>query len=119
MEGDYQICFDNSFSRFSEKMVFFEIIVEGPGGDVDADDEWTGALEDADGSLLEYKLEDIMVRHSRVFVCVCVSTRILRSSGSHLLKSQSETFSFVSLFSFRRTRRPSCSFENRQFKQLT
>ncbi|XP_029993322.1 transmembrane emp24 domain-containing protein 1b [Sphaeramia orbicularis] len=57
-EGDYQICFDNSFSRFSEKMVFFEIIIEGQGGDVGGDEEWAG-LEEPDGSLLEYKLEDI------------------------------------------------------------
>lgn len=58
VEGDYQICFDNSFSRFSEKMVFFEIIIEGQGGDVGGDDEWAG-LDEPDGSLLEYKLEDI------------------------------------------------------------
>lgn len=57
-EGDYEICFDNSFSRFSEKMVFFEIIIEGQGGDVGGDDEWAG-LEEPEGSLLEYKLEDI------------------------------------------------------------
>ncbi|XP_037546097.1 transmembrane emp24 domain-containing protein 1b [Nematolebias whitei] len=57
-EGDYEICFDNSFSRFSEKMVFFEIIIEGQGGDVGGDDEWPG-LEEADGNLLEYKLDDI------------------------------------------------------------
>ncbi|XP_053273026.1 transmembrane emp24 domain-containing protein 1b [Pleuronectes platessa] len=56
--GDYQICFDNSFSHFSEKMVFFEIIIEGQGGDVGGDDEWAG-LEEPDGSLLEYKLDDI------------------------------------------------------------
>uniref|UniRef100_A0A3Q3Q6C4 GOLD domain-containing protein n=1 Tax=Monopterus albus TaxID=43700 RepID=A0A3Q3Q6C4_MONAL len=58
VEGDYQICFDNSFSRFSEKVVFFEIIIEGQGGDVGGDDEWAG-LGEPDGSLLEYKLEDI------------------------------------------------------------
>ncbi|XP_047435503.1 transmembrane emp24 domain-containing protein 1b [Mugil cephalus] len=58
VEGDYEVCFDNSFSRFSEKMVFFEIIIEGQGGDVGGDDEWAG-LEEPDGSLLEYKLEDI------------------------------------------------------------
>lgn len=56
--GDYKICFDNSFSRFSEKTVFFEIIIEGQGGDVGGDEEWAG-LEEPDGSLLEYKLEDI------------------------------------------------------------
>ncbi|XP_041838170.1 transmembrane emp24 domain-containing protein 1b [Melanotaenia boesemani] len=58
VEGDYEICFDNSFSRFSEKMVFFEIIIEGQGGDVGGDEEWPG-LEEPDGSLLEYKLDDI------------------------------------------------------------
>ncbi|XP_028304380.1 transmembrane emp24 domain-containing protein 1b [Gouania willdenowi] len=57
-EGDYEICFDNSFSHFSEKMVFFEIIVEGHAGDVGADEEWAG-LEEPDGNLLDYKLEDI------------------------------------------------------------
>ncbi|XP_038569933.1 transmembrane emp24 domain-containing protein 1b [Micropterus salmoides] len=57
-EGDYQMCFDNSFSRFSEKIVFFEIIIDGQGGDVGGDEEWAG-LEEPDGSLLEYKLEDI------------------------------------------------------------
>ncbi|XP_020787097.1 transmembrane emp24 domain-containing protein 1b isoform X2 [Boleophthalmus pectinirostris] len=57
-DGDYQICFDNSFSRFSEKLVFFEIIIEGRGGDVGGDDEWAG-LDEPEGSLLEYKLDDI------------------------------------------------------------
>ncbi|XP_072319858.1 transmembrane emp24 domain-containing protein 1-like [Eucyclogobius newberryi] len=57
-EGDYQICFDNTFSHFSDKMVFFEIIVEGRGGDVGGDDEWAG-MGEPDGSLLEYKLDDI------------------------------------------------------------
>lgn len=52
------MCFDNSFSRFSEKIVFFEIIIDGQGGDVGGDEEWAG-LEEPDGSLLEYKLEDI------------------------------------------------------------
>ncbi|CAL8285630.1 unnamed protein product [Arctogadus glacialis] len=56
--GDYQICFDNSFSRFSEKIVFFEVIIEGQGGD-SAMDEELGGLVEPDGSLLEYKLEDI------------------------------------------------------------
>lgn len=56
-EGDYQVCFDNSFSRFSEKMVFFEIIIEGKGN-VGGDDEWAG-LEEPEGNMLEYKLDDI------------------------------------------------------------
>lgn len=63
LEGDYQICFDNSFSRFSEKMVFFEIIVEGQAGDTAGEEEWAG-LGEADGNLLEYKLDDIRVRRT-------------------------------------------------------
>lgn len=58
-EGDYQICFDNSFSRFSEKMVFFEVILEAPASEDGGDDEWAGLGEPE--SLLEYKLEDIRV----------------------------------------------------------
>lgn len=46
-------------------MVFFEIILEGQGGDVGGDEEWAG-LEEPDVSLLEYKLEDIRVS------CLCV-----------------------------------------------
>lgn len=57
-EGDYHICFDNSFSRFSEKSIFFEVIMEGPAGEVGGDDEWAG-LGEPEGSQLEYKLEDI------------------------------------------------------------
>ncbi|XP_026874673.1 transmembrane emp24 domain-containing protein 1b [Electrophorus electricus] len=55
--GDYRICFDNSFSRFSEKMVFFEIILESAANDDGPNDEWAG-LADPE-NLLEYKLEDI------------------------------------------------------------
>lgn len=31
--GDYKICFDNTLSRFSPKIVFFEVIIESEGGD--------------------------------------------------------------------------------------
>lgn len=34
LEGDYKFCFDNSFSRMSPKVVFFEIM-----GDSDDDDD--------------------------------------------------------------------------------
>ncbi|XP_051941028.1 transmembrane emp24 domain-containing protein 1b [Hippocampus zosterae] len=58
VEGDYQVCFDNSFSHFSEKMVFFELYVEGQGGDVGGDEEWAG-LEEMDENMLQYKLQDM------------------------------------------------------------
>ncbi|KAG9337853.1 hypothetical protein JZ751_027504 [Albula glossodonta] len=56
-EGDYRICFDNSFSRVSEKMVFFEVILEEQAGDSDGDDEWASMVEPE--TMLGYKLEDI------------------------------------------------------------
>lgn len=79
-EGDYEICFDNSFSHFSEKMVFFEIILEGQGGDVGGDEEWAG-LEEPDGSLLEYKLEDIRVSCPSQTVGVFVRYACLQMGG--------------------------------------
>ena len=40
-EGDYEICFDNSFSRVTKKTVFFEIIVDTmEENDLDADENW-------------------------------------------------------------------------------
>ncbi|XP_016318562.1 transmembrane emp24 domain-containing protein 1-like [Sinocyclocheilus anshuiensis] len=54
-EGDYRICFDNSFSHISEKMVYVEVIVDGPENEDDED--WAALAEPEDS--LEYKLEDI------------------------------------------------------------
>ncbi|KAL0196966.1 hypothetical protein M9458_005506, partial [Cirrhinus mrigala] len=56
-EGDYRICFDNSFSRISEKMVYVEVIVDGPEEEADYDKDWAALAEPEDS--LEYKLEDI------------------------------------------------------------
>lgn len=54
-DGDYHLCFDNSFSKLSEKMVFFEVIINHQN-----QDEWVDfAVAE---SLVEYKLEDIRVR---------------------------------------------------------
>ncbi|GFO01345.1 transmembrane emp24 domain-containing protein 5 [Plakobranchus ocellatus] len=39
MAGDYKICFDNTFSTFSNKVVYFEIFVEDGKDDDDDDDE--------------------------------------------------------------------------------
>lgn len=56
-QGDYRICFDNSFSRISEKMVYVEVIVDGPEEDDEDDEDWVALAEPEDS--LEYKLEDI------------------------------------------------------------
>ncbi|KAG1967073.1 transmembrane emp24 domain-containing protein 1a [Pimephales promelas] len=56
-EGDYRICFDNSFNRRSEKMVYVEVIVDGPEEEADDEEDWAALAEPEDS--LEYKLEDI------------------------------------------------------------
>jgi len=37
-DGDYRFCFDNTFSSFNKKTVFFEIIIETEDGNQDNDD---------------------------------------------------------------------------------
>ncbi|XP_038650895.1 transmembrane emp24 domain-containing protein 5 [Scyliorhinus canicula] len=55
--GDYMFCFDNSFSSISEKIVFFELILDNmePEGDSNS---WKDVLQG--GELLDMKLEDIL-----------------------------------------------------------
>lgn len=57
--GDYQLCFENEFSKISEKMVFFKVIVITDRGQY-AWDEWPE--EAIPENLLDYKLQDIRVR---------------------------------------------------------
>lgn len=62
-DGDYMFCFDNTFSSVSEKLIFFELILDNM--DVDENpDEWKEYIHGTD--VVDMKLEDIMVRmHSR------------------------------------------------------
>ncbi|XP_014815298.1 PREDICTED: transmembrane emp24 domain-containing protein 1 [Calidris pugnax] len=64
--GDYKLCFDNSFSTISEKLVFFELLFDSPrpeeeeeeedgGEEEDEGNGWATAPEDA----LDVKIEDI------------------------------------------------------------
>lgn len=58
VNGDYKFCFDNTFSAFNVKTVFFELIVEG-----DDDSEWGSEELDKDGlrpeEMYEVQVEDI------------------------------------------------------------
>lgn len=55
-EGDYKICFDNSFSTISEKLVFFEVIFDSVQDDGDTD-EWSESVEPEE--LLDIKIDYI------------------------------------------------------------
>lgn len=59
-DGDYRLCFDNSFSKLSEKMVFFEVIISSQSSAGRGRDEWADVA--VTESLVEYKLEYIRVR---------------------------------------------------------
>lgn len=58
-DGDYMFCFDNTFSTVSEKIIFFELILDNMGDDNNAED-WKQYVHGTD--MLDMKLEDIMVR---------------------------------------------------------
>lgn len=53
-DGDYRICFDNSFSHMSLKMVYFEVVLNAQSA---AEDGWDAVAKE--DSLLEYTLNDI------------------------------------------------------------
>ncbi|XP_069783645.1 transmembrane emp24 domain-containing protein 1-like isoform X1 [Narcine bancroftii] len=54
MNGDYKICFDNSFSTISEKLIFFEVIFD------DAQMDWSEIVEPDE--LLDIKIDDIKIK---------------------------------------------------------
>ncbi|TRY89503.1 hypothetical protein DNTS_016073 [Danionella cerebrum] len=56
-EGDYMFCFDNTFSAVSEKVIFFELILDNMGEE-DESEDWKAYVQGTD--LLDMKLEDIM-----------------------------------------------------------
>lgn len=58
-DGDYMFCFDNTFSAVSEKLIFFELILDNMDANEEPDD-WKEYVHGID--TLDMKLEDIMVR---------------------------------------------------------
>lgn len=58
-DGDYMFCFDNTFSTISEKVIFFELILDNMGEDGQDEEDWKKYVTGTD--LLDMKLEDILV----------------------------------------------------------
>ncbi|GAB1605098.1 transmembrane emp24 domain-containing protein 1-like [Argonauta hians] len=63
MTGTYKICFDNTFSRFFRKVVYFDIVTENE--EEDETGNWTFSQEDA-AELMDVKLEDFKSIVTRV-----------------------------------------------------
>lgn len=59
-------CFDNTFSSVSEKLIFFELILDNMDTDEDPDD-WKEYVHGVD--TLDMRLEDIMVRGQPNLTC--------------------------------------------------
>ncbi|XP_005077457.1 transmembrane emp24 domain-containing protein 5 isoform X2 [Mesocricetus auratus] len=57
--GDYMFCFDNTFSTISEKVIFFELILDNMGEEAQEQEDWKKYITGTD--VLEMKLEDILV----------------------------------------------------------
>ncbi|XP_034085799.1 transmembrane emp24 domain-containing protein 5 [Gymnodraco acuticeps] len=57
VDGDYMFCFDNTFSSVSEKLIFFELILDNMETEEEQDD-WKAYVQGTD--ILDMKLEDIM-----------------------------------------------------------
>lgn len=55
-DGDYMFCFDNTFSSVSEKLIFFELILDNM--DTEDPDDWKEYVHGSD--MLDMKMEDIM-----------------------------------------------------------
>ncbi|XP_072275977.1 transmembrane emp24 domain-containing protein 5 [Pyxicephalus adspersus] len=58
IDGDYEFCFDNTFSRLSEKVIFFELILDHMNELQNDQEDWKNYVVGADS--LDMKLEDIL-----------------------------------------------------------
>ncbi|KAK5913940.1 hypothetical protein CgunFtcFv8_008422 [Champsocephalus gunnari] len=74
-DGDYRLCFDNSFSKLSEKMVFFEVNINSESSSVGGSNEWENmAITESMG---EYNMEDIRAQMDSVYQHLERSRQIL------------------------------------------
>ncbi|XP_037816991.1 transmembrane emp24 domain-containing protein 5 [Lucilia sericata] len=83
-EGDYRFCFDNTFSTFNRKTVFFELIVEKEGEQNLGDDQWNDVLEGlTPEEYYEMKVQDIMDYVGRIRMQMTKARQIQDMLRSH------------------------------------
>lgn len=70
MDGDYRVCFDNSFSRMTPKVLFFEIYADAADDHIDEFRELAGDIEipTEEQEQLDMTVKDIQVILGRVHV---------------------------------------------------
>ncbi|XP_076034468.1 transmembrane emp24 domain-containing protein 1-like [Oratosquilla oratoria] len=67
-EGDYRICWDNTFSRFNSKTIFFGIMIENDNDDDDDEGLWDEGFENSITAeeVYEMKVDDIKDAMDRI-----------------------------------------------------
>jgi len=76
VEGAYQFCFDNGFSRMTDKVVFFEIFSDEEFDYDDYDDEWKKGIKPDDTGLLEDRVSEIQLALSRMKLNMAKTSQI-------------------------------------------
>jgi len=74
--GAYQFCFDNGFSRMSDKIVFFEIFMDDAMDYDDYDDDWKENIKPDDSGLLEDRVSEIQTALSRMKLNMAKTSQI-------------------------------------------
>ncbi|XP_019936935.1 transmembrane emp24 domain-containing protein 5 [Paralichthys olivaceus] len=98
-DGDYMFCFDNTFSSVSEKIIFFELILDNMDVEKDPDD-WKEYVQGTD--TLDMRLEDIMDTINNVKARLGKSVHIqtlLRAFEARDRNIQENNFDRVNLWS--------------------
>ncbi|XP_075943561.1 transmembrane emp24 domain-containing protein 5 [Anarhichas minor] len=99
-DGDYMLCFDNTFSTVSEKLVFFELILDNMDRDDEEVEDWKEYVQGTD--VLDMKLEDIMDTINNVKARLGKSVHIqtvLRAFEARDRNIQESNFDRVNLWS--------------------
>lgn len=103
-EGDYRFCFDNTFSSFNRKTVFFELIVEKDGEQNLGDDQWNDVLEGlTPEEYYEMKVQDIMDYIGRIRMLMTKARQLqdmLRSNEARDRNLAEANFLKVNAWSF-------------------
>lgn len=76
VDGAYQFCFDNGFSRMTDKVVFFEIFTDDNFDYDDYDEDWKNNIKPDDSGLLEDRVTEIQTALSRMKLNMAKTSQI-------------------------------------------
>ncbi|XP_028817572.1 transmembrane emp24 domain-containing protein 5 [Denticeps clupeoides] len=100
-DGDYMFCFDNTFSTVSEKIVFFELILDNMDDGQSEPEDWKEFVHGTD--MLDMKMEDLMDTINSVKARLGKSLQIqavLRAFEARDRNLQESNYERVNMWSF-------------------